>query len=251
MAGTDRVYLVVGVGGGLGTAVASLLAAEGATVVGVARGTKQLERIDSHARTRGWKLFAEAVDATNQAELDAMVQRVVQQHGHLDGVSINVGHWVVGESLLHKMSEEEWALGLRDNLDPLYRLGRSTLPHLIEQGHGSIVAVGAAPAVRWAGSASYHASKGGLADVIPRLARDYRPHGIRFNAVLPGSMGHDLTDLDPPAPGAPIPLTDTTATSPWEVARGIRYLLSDESRWVTGTLLVIDGGATAGVPDSG
>lgn len=246
MALNGRVFLVAGVGTGLGTAVVSLLASDGATVVGVARSSKALEPVAAHARERGWQFTARTADIARQSDVDALVRSVVQELGHLDGVSINVGHWVPGESLLHKMSEEEWSVAIRDNLDPIYRLGRATLPHLMERGRGSLVAISAATAVRWAGSAAYHAAKGGLMDLIPRLARDYRPYGIRVNAVLPGSMGRGIVDLDPPTVAAPIPLTDETATSPWEVGRAVRYLLTDESRWITGALLVVDGGASTG-----
>jgi len=129
-------------------------------------------------------------------------------------------------------------------------VARSTLPHLTEQGHGSLVVVAASPGVRWAGSAAYCAAKGGLADLVPKLARDYRPFGVRINAVLPGSMSNQLDGLDPPTWDGPIPLTDHALTGPWEVARAIRYLLSEESRWVTGSLMLVDGGLTAGGPES-
>jgi NAD(P)-dependent dehydrogenase (short-subunit alcohol dehydrogenase family) len=149
------------------------------------------------------------------------------------------------------MSDDEWSLGIRDNLEPVFRVARATLPHLIERGSGSVVMVSAAPGVRAAGSASYCAAKGGLADLVPKLGRDYRATGVRINAVLPGSMPNQLDALDPPPADRPIPLTNRPATSPWEVARAVRYLLSDESRWVTGTLLVVDGGLSTGGGESG
>jgi NAD(P)-dependent dehydrogenase (short-subunit alcohol dehydrogenase family) len=247
----QKIILVAGVGGGLGTAVVNVLAAEGATVIGVARSSKALDRIQAHAETRGWKFSQRTADLLDQAEVDAMVRSVLDEFGHLDGVSINVGHWLGGETLLHRMSDEEWSGAIRDNLEPIYRVARATLPHLIARGRGSVVLVSAAPGVRWAGSASYCAAKGGLADLVPKLARDYRVHGVRINAVLPGSMSSQLEELDPPVSDVPLPLTDETATSPWEVARAIRYLLSDESRWVTGSLLLVDGGLTTGGRESG
>jgi NAD(P)-dependent dehydrogenase (short-subunit alcohol dehydrogenase family) len=242
MRSEERVVLVAGVGTGLGTAVVSLLASEGATVVGVARTMKSLDRLQAHARTRGWKFSPRTANLLEQADVDRTVGSVLDEFGHLDGVSINVGHWLGGETMLHRMSDAEWSGAIRDNLEPFFRVARATLPTLIDAGHGSLVAVSAAPAVRWSGSASYCAAKGGLADLVPRLARDYRPHGVRVNAVLPGSMARGIEALDPPAADRPIPLTDSTTTSPWEVARAIRYLLSEESRWVTGTLVVVDGG---------
>jgi len=239
----DKVVLVVGVGGGLGSAVVSLLASEGATVVGAARSGAALDGLARHGREKGWKLTAVAADVGDQADVDRLVAQVLKEHGRLDAVSINVGHWHGGEGLLHKMSDEEWDAGLRGNLDPVFRVARASIRPMVERGGGSVVLVSAALAVRWAGSASYCAGKGGLADLVPKLARDYRPWGIRVNAVLPGSMGHDVA-FDPPSADERIPLTDQTTTSPWEVARAIRYLVSDESRWVTGTLVTVDGGAS-------
>jgi NAD(P)-dependent dehydrogenase (short-subunit alcohol dehydrogenase family) len=248
MGWSNKVVLVAGVGSGLGTAVMNLLASEGATVVGVARSAKVLDPILAHARSHGWKVSSRIANLLDQGDVDRTVQSVLKEFGRIDAVSINIGHWLGGETLLHRMTDDEWTFAIRDNLEPIFRLARATLPHLIEQGGGSMVVVSASPAVRWAGSASYGAAKGGLADMVPRLARDYRPYGVRINAVLPGSMARGLDPTDPPPADQPVRLTDETPTSAWEVARAIVYLLSDESRWVTGSLLLVDGGfATGGV----
>jgi NAD(P)-dependent dehydrogenase (short-subunit alcohol dehydrogenase family) len=241
-----KVYLVAGVGGGLGSAVVQTLAADGAAVVGAARNRKVLDLLVAKAKARGWEFSAHPANFLRQANVDRLIEQVVKQYGHLDGVSVNAGRWVGGESMIHKMSETEWSDAIDQNLDPIYRVARAVLPHMMEQGSGSIVAVSAALPVRWAGSASYCAAKGGLADMIPKLARDYRPYGVRFNAVLPGSMSSDLRDADPPAAGKSVRLADEPSVSPWEVARAIRYLLSDEAQWVTGATLVVDGGASTG-----
>ena len=241
-----KVFLVAGVGSGLGTALVSLLAADGATVVGVARSLKALEPIQAHARTRGWQVAARTANFQDQSEVDRVVRSVLDEFGQIHGVSINVGHWDGGGTLLHQMSDEAWSAGIRENLDPVYRVGRATLPHFMERKGGSLVVVSAAPAVRWSGSSSYCAAKGGLADLVPMLARDYRSYGIRVNGVLPGAMGNQLQGLDPPAAGSPMSLRDSPPNAPWEVARVIRYLLSDESRWVTGSLYQVDGGLSAG-----
>lgn len=252
MPAPSRVVLVAGVGGGLGTAVVSLLAAGGATVVAVARTDRALQPITDHARTRGWTVRARTADLADPTAIGGLVESVVREFGRIDAVSIQVGHWVGGETLLHRMSDAEWSDAIHDNLDPFFRISRAVVPHFIERGSGSVVAVSAARAVRWAGSAAYCAAKGGLADLVPKLARDYRHWGIRFNAVLPGSMSTRLDHLDPPPADGPVPLADEVGTSPWEVARAIDYLLSDRSRWVTGTLVTVDGGAsTGGEPSTG
>jgi NAD(P)-dependent dehydrogenase (short-subunit alcohol dehydrogenase family) len=245
-----KVILVAGVGGGLGSAVVCLMAAAGTTVVGVARGSKALDRIAEHSRLRGWEFSPRNANLMNQASVDRTVRSVLKEFGRIDGVAIIAGHWVGGETLLHRMSDEEWSAGLRDNLDPILRIGRATFPHLIQRRTGSVVLISAAPGVRRAGSASYCAAKGGIADLVPKLAADYRSTGVRVNAVLPGSMSNQLDDLDPPAPDHPIRLSNKATTSPWEVARAVRYLLSDESRWVTGSLFLVDGGLSTGGPEA-
>jgi NAD(P)-dependent dehydrogenase (short-subunit alcohol dehydrogenase family) len=246
MASSKKVVLVAGVGTGLGTAVVSLLAADGATVVAVARSTKALDPIVAHARSKGWSVSARVANVLDQGDVDRLLRSVLEEFGRIDAVSINVGQWSGGETLLHQMTDEQWSTTIRGNLEPVFRLARATLPVLIRQGGGSIVVVSASPAVRWIGSAAYCAAKGGLADLVPKLARDYRPYGVRINAVLPGSMARDLSSLDPPPPGESVRLAEQTPTSSWEVARAIRYLLSDDSRWVTGCLLLVDGGFATG-----
>jgi A-factor type gamma-butyrolactone 1'-reductase (1S-forming) len=247
----DRVVLVAGVGTGLGSAVVSLLAAEGATVVAVARTASALGPLGEHARQRGWNVAPRTANVADPVAVEHLVRAAIEEFGRIDALSVHVGHWASGETPLHRLSPEEWSAGIRDNLDAVYTTGRAVVPHMIERHRGSVVLVSAALPVRWAGSAAYCAGKAGVADLVPKLARDYRAAGLRFNGVLPGSMAGELPGLDPPAADAPLALTDRTATSPWEVARAIRYLLSDESRWTTGALLTVDGGASTGAPEPG
>jgi NAD(P)-dependent dehydrogenase (short-subunit alcohol dehydrogenase family) len=247
---SGKILLVAGVGPGLGTAVVNQLASDGATVVAVARSEKALGPIEAHARARKWKVTGRTVDVLDPAQVARVVADVVTEFGRIDGVSINAGHWLPGETLLHRLSEEEWSGAIQQNLYPIYRVGKAVIPHFLERHEGSIVAVSAAPAIRFVGSASYCAAKAGVAELVPKLARDYRSSGIRVNGVLPGSMANHLDHLDPPSDGSPVPLREETPTSPWEVARAIRYFLSDDSRWVTGALLTVDGGLSTGGEES-
>ena len=238
----EKVILVAGVGSGLGTAVVCALGAVGATTVAVARSRKALDRLETHARSRGWTFRGRTGDMQSQGDVDSVVKSTLTEFGHLDGASLNVGHWVQGDKLIHRATDAEWFEGLRDNLDAVFRLARAAIPPMIERGTGAIVIVSASDRVRWGGSPSYCAAKGGLADLTRKLALDYRPLGIRVNAVLPGSMEHEVTTLDPPEPSGPVPLRNWEPVGAWEVARTIQYLLSDEGRWITGALVPVDGG---------
>ncbi len=239
-----KVILVAGVGNGLGSALVSLLGSAGATMIGVARTAESLDRLTRVAKTEGWKFEGIRADLGVRSEAEAALSSIVDHHGHLDGASLNIGRWVEGDPLLHRTTDEEWATGIRLNLEAVFQAARATIPRLIERPGGSLVLVSACDRVRWAGNASYCAGKGAVADLTHKLAYDYRPFGLRVNAVLPGTMEHELDPAQPPSQGSPLPLRDHSGVGAWEVARAIRHLLSDESRWTTGSLLTVDGGYT-------
>ena len=250
MSWKGKVYLVAGVGSGLGSAVASLLASSGATVVATARSPKVLSRLESHAHQRGWSIHPFQGDLSLSADVDRLRQVLQGEFGPLEGASLQTGRWVPGDTLLHKTTDEEWSRGISDNLDAIFHVSRAIIPLLLERKRGSVVLVSAANRVRWSGNVAYCVAKGGLVDLTRKLARDYRPYGIRFNAVLPGTMEHELPSLDPPEPSTPFPLKNASGSGAWEVARTIRFLLGDEARWITGATIPVDGGFSTFGPES-
>ena len=241
-----RVYLVGGAGAGLGSALVSLLASRGATVVASARQEKSLSRLEAAAKSGSWTFRPVVADLKNLAEAEALVAGVIREFGHLDGVAALAGGWMPGSPLIHESSEREWEEGLSNNLRPVYCLSHAALPAMIQQGGGSLVFVSATRAVRWAGTAAYGAAKGALVELCEKMAHDYRPYGIRVNAVLPGNMPHNVEPTARPGPAPRPRLRDTIETGSWEVAHAISFLLSREAEWVTGSTLVVDGGRSTG-----
>jgi NAD(P)-dependent dehydrogenase (short-subunit alcohol dehydrogenase family) len=241
-----RVYLVGGAGAGLGSALVSLLASQGAAVVATARQGKSLARLEAAAKSASWTFRPVVADLKNPTEVEALVAGVLREFGHLDGVAALAGGWMPGSPLLHESSERDWEEGLSNNLRPVYCLSHATLPALIREGHGSLVFVSATRAVRWAGTAAYGAAKGALLELCEKMAHDYRPYGIRVNAVLPGNMPHNVDPATRPGREARPRLKDNTETGAWEVAQAISFLLSPEAEWITGSTIVIDGGRSTG-----
>lgn len=251
MSWKEKVILVGGVGSGLGSAVVSTLGAAGATTIGVARNAESLGKLGELARARGWNFHPEVADLGAPAPVAALVQRVLKDHGRIDGLSLNMGRWIPGDTLLHKTTDAEWASGLNDNLNAIFQVTRAALPSMMERGSGSIVIVSAADRVRLHGNVSYCVAKGGLIDLARKLSADYRPHGIRVNVVLPGTMEHNVDPAVPPVEAGPFGLRDSSGSGAWEVARAIRFLLSDEARWITGVELTVDGGFSTRGKESG
>lgn len=191
-------------------------------------------------------------DLRRQADVETAITATAKRFGRLDGVALTAGHWVEGNALIHRTTDEEWSEGLADNLDPVFRVCRAAVPPMLDRRGGSIVIVSASDRMRLGGNASYCVSKGGVIDLTRKLAMDYRSHGIRFNAVLAGTMEHELDPAHPPDESAHLPLRDQSGVGAWEVAHAIRYLLSDDSRWVTGTAVTVDGGySTRGQEQAG
>ena len=171
---------------------------------------------------------------------------VVGEFGRIDGVSLTTGRWVPGDTLLHRTTDAEWSMGISDNLDAIFQVGRAVLPGMVERRSGALVIVSAAERVRHSGNVAYCVAKGGLVDLTHKLAHDYRPFGIRVNAVLPGNMEHTVDPASPPRVDGPFSLRDESGAGAWEVARTIAFLLSDMSRWTTGAVLTVDGGLSTG-----
>ncbi len=237
-----KVAVIAGVGGGLGSAIARELLGKGFDTVGIARSSAALDRLRAVATRHGWTFDGVVADLGRPDAAARAVATIERDHGGIDSVVVPAGHWVEGETLLHRLTDEAWTVGLADNLNPTFFVLRAALPGMIARRSGAVVLVAASERVRHAGTASYCVAKGGLVDLGAKLARDYRADGIRVNVLLPGTMEHELDPDRPPSVADPLPLRDASGQGAWEVARAAAFLLSDEARWITGGALTVDGG---------
>jgi NAD(P)-dependent dehydrogenase (short-subunit alcohol dehydrogenase family) len=250
-----RVALVSGVSSGIGQAIAELFAAEGASVIGVdvdeKGGLATAERILS----RGGSVSFRRTDVSSEKEVQDAVEAGLRDFGKIDILANVVG--IATEAPCHKMELKDWDHIIRVNLTSMFLCSKHVLPNMLERQHGSIVNMASVQGLLGlAGYPHYAASKGGVISMTRQMAREYAANGIRVNCIAPGTIETPLNvqvlerAADPKSLRAawvkmhPLGRLGT----PMDVAYGTLYLASEESAFVTGQCLVIDGGLTTAAP---
>ena len=248
----DRVAIISGGGTGIGAATARLFASEGAKVVVTGRRPEPLEAVA--VEIDGRAVAGDTADAEHVAEA---VSTALREFGGLDVVVANAGVGFGGAA--GEVDDERWGRTLDVNVTGAFRLVRAALPSLLERGRGSIVLVSSVSAlVSGTDGAAYQTSKAAMLGFMRSLAVDYGPRGIRTNSVLPGWVATPMGDkaMEGLMDGGELSLDDAyervtrftplrRPAEPEEIAACCLFLASDESSYVTGTTLVVDGGGLA------
>ncbi len=248
-----RVAVVTGADSGIGRATARLFAHEGAKVVCVDRLETGKPRVDRLIEADGGQAVFVEGDVGERSTNEAMVATALERFGDLHVVFLNAGTGV--RKRIHELSEEEWNHVVDTNLHGVFHGARAALPYFLEAGRGNIVATassyGIVASARYPG---YSATKAAIVNLTRQMAIDYGPE-IRVNCVCPGPTDTPRIREYPPRPrmltpeqkeraGASVPALHRMAR-PEEIAYAVLFLASDESSFVTGHALVVDGGQTA------
>ena len=249
----NRVALITGGTSGIGEATAELFAEEGARVAVVGRNDERGEAVAERIRSNGGEALFVQTDVRKAEECREAVDRTVDAFERLDILFNNAGVYAANDAV--GCSEEEWDAQVDTSLKGAFLMSKFALPHMIKAGAGSIIncasgwgLVGGAQAV------AYCAAKGGLVVMTKAMAIDHGPQGIRVNAVCPGDTDTPMEREDAQAQGLqwddyvesvvggqPI----ERMASREEIARAVLFLASNESSYITGAALPVDGGGVA------
>lgn len=244
-----KIALITGAGSGIGRAIALAFALEGAKVALVGR---REELVQSVAKEAAGSPLALAGDVSKQADIDRILAQTSSHFGGLNVLVNNAGVLHIGDS--EQITEAQWDETFNVNVRGLWLLSRSALPYMRKAGGGSIVNVASVLGINGARKrAAYAPSKGAVVLLTKCMAVDHGPDKIRVNAICPSFIETDLTAeviRKAPDPGAvrrerisvhPI----GRLGQPEDIAGLAVYLASDESSWVTGAALPVDGGYLA------
>ena len=240
-----------GEGIGNGRATAILLARAGARVVVVDRDLALAEHTVKTIASLPGEAIAVQADLTRARDCAAMVEAALDRFGRLDLLDNNVGIGSRGTVL--DESEENWRHVMQVNVDTMFLASKHAIPAMRRAGGGAIVNVSSISALRPRGLTLYSTTKGAVIALTRAMAVDHGPEGIRVNCVAPGPVytpmvyQKGMTDAarDQRRRASVLGIEGTG----WDIGHAVRFLLSDLARYVTGHVLVVDGGATLRGPE--
>ena len=245
----DRVAFVTGGGSGIGRAICQLFAQEGAMVVAADLiPARALETAEIITDAGGVALGLE-VDVSDAAKVKVAIGQAVDRYGRID-ILVNNAGLSIGDRITD-FDEAMWDLNLDVVLKSVYLCSREVIPGMAESHSGVILNIGSVNGLVAIGESAYSAAKAGMVNLTQNMAIHYGDDGIRVNLIAPGTIRTPIWDkrleADPTAfdqltPWYPL----GRVGEPSDIAKAALFLCSDDASWITGAILPVDGGISAG-----
>jgi len=245
----DRVALVTGAAQGIGAAIAHRLAAGGAKVGVLDLQQEAAQRVADEITVAGGTAVGLGADVSQRDQVQAAVDALVGEYGGLQILVNNAG--VLRDNLLFKMSDDDWTLVMDVHLRGAFLCSQIAQKHMVEAKYGRVVCLSSTSALGNRGQANYSTAKAGLQGFTKTLAIELGPFGVTANAIAPGFIETAMTKATAERIGITIEqMREATATSvpvrrggvPEDVANAVAFFAAEESGYVTGQVMYIDGG---------
>jgi 3-oxoacyl-[acyl-carrier protein] reductase len=243
---TGKIALVTGSGRGIGQAIATRLAASGATVV-VNDVSDEGEATAAAIREKGYRCIFIKANISLSPEVNQMMEKIVADYGRLDILVNNAG--ITRDALTVRMTDEDWDAVINVNLKSVFVCTRAALKYMMKQRYGKIINISSITGIIGnPGQINYAAAKAGIIGLTRTVAREMASRQITVNAICPGFIESDMTKKLPEAikEEAKKRIPAGVFGSPQDVAEAVAFLASDESKYITGQYLAVDGGMIAG-----
>ncbi|MEK4761009.1 SDR family NAD(P)-dependent oxidoreductase [Viridibacillus sp. FSL E2-0187] len=242
----NKVAVVTGGASGIGEATVRLFAQEGAKVV-IADFSERGEEVVADLKAQGFEALFVKTDVTSEDDVKNMVAKTVETFGSLDVMYANAG--IAQDGPIHELSVEKWQKTIDINLSGIFLSDKFAIEQMLKQeNRGVIVNCGSIHShAGKAGVTAYASAKGGVKLLTQSLSLDYAKEGIRVNAVCPGYIDTPLIKGRNEATNQHLISLHPMGRlgTPEEVAKAVLFLASEDSSFVTGTTLLVDGGYTA------
>lgn len=243
MSEEQRVALVTGGGGGIGTAICQRLAKDGFRVVTNYRNLEKTQHWQEQMREQGYDFAIYPADVSDYKQCVDMVAAIERDCGRLDLIVNNAG--ITRDATLRKLEPEQWHAVIETNLDSVYNVVKPAINGMLERGYGRIINIASINGQKGQiGQTNYSAAKAGMHGFTKALAQELARKGVTVNTVSPGYIATDMVMA------VPEPIREKIIAQipvgrlgmPQEVAGAVAYLASDEAAFVTGSDLSINGG---------
>lgn len=239
----DKVAVITGAGRGIGAATAKKFAQEGAKVVVVDLNQNDINKTVEEITFLDGTAFGMMIDVTNRDEIAKLLNETISKYGKLDIVVNNAG--ITSDAQLIKMTEEQWDKVIDVNLKGVFNMSQLAAKYMKDQKSGVILNASSVVGIYGNfGQTNYAASKWGVIGMTKTWAKELGKDGIRVNAVAPGFILTPMTEkmpekvLEQMKEKTPL----RTLGHPEDIANAYAFLASDEARFITGTVLSVDGG---------